>query len=229
MDNSLVVFDKLKADITLFAKPCFDVAIVDQASCDAAIVMGKEVKSWSKKVEDKRTEMVKPLNDHVKTINTYAKQITDPLDKAEAHIKAQMKAFQIKLEAERQKELKRIEDERKTAEAEAARKLAEQKAEAESVAMFMSADDAVRAEIVAEAESERTHNEIATVHKLQTKEANNMKVSGSRKVWKFDLVDFSKIPREYLTLSETAVREAIKNEVREIPGLNIYQDVQVSL
>jgi len=45
------------------------------------------------------------------------------------------------------------------------------------------------------------------------------------KRWVFDVVSEKKVPREYLVVSETKIREAIHRlGVREIPGVEIYQE-----
>jgi len=51
----------------------------------------------------------------------------------------------------------------------------------------------------------------------------------TRKIWTFKLVDFSKLPDEYKAVQETAVRDAIRNGVRQIPGIEIYQEEQLSI
>lgn len=45
-----------------------------------------------------------------------------------------------------------------------------------------------------------------------------------RKIWTFEVVDLDAVPREYMSLDNDVVREAItKHAVRHIPGLKIYQ------
>lgn len=41
--------------------------------------------------------------------------------------------------------------------------------------------------------------------------------------WSFDLLELDKVPREFLMLDEKKVKEAIKNGLREINGLNILE------
>jgi hypothetical protein len=45
-----------------------------------------------------------------------------------------------------------------------------------------------------------------------------------RRSWTFEVVDLDRVPREYMSLDVTVVREAITRDgVREIPGLRIFQ------
>ena len=45
----------------------------------------------------------------------------------------------------------------------------------------------------------------------------------ARKVWKYEIVDFSKIPDEYKEINSGKVREALRDK-KEIPGVRFYQD-----
>ncbi len=67
--------------------------------------------------------MIAPLLEQQRQINEYAKALTEPLVGAETHVKKQLIAWDQKLEAERQAELKRIQEEARKKE-EAARKAA---------------------------------------------------------------------------------------------------------
>jgi len=44
------------------------------------------------------------------------------------------------------------------------------------------------------------------------------------KRWTFEILNLKDVPRDYLILDNAKVREAIRNGIREIPGLRIYQE-----
>ena len=50
-----------------------------------------------------------------------------------------------------------------------------------------------------------------------------------RMVWTFEVVDLAQVPAEFLAVNDTAVRQAIKDGTREIPGLKIYQKPTVAI
>lgn len=50
-----------------------------------------------------------------------------------------------------------------------------------------------------------------------------------RMVWAFDVVDLAQVPVEFVTVNDSAVRQAIKDGTREIPGLKIYQKPTVAI
>ena len=86
-----------------------------------------------------------------------------------------------------------------------------------------------RLEKAAEAE-EAGDEETALVYEQKADEVE-AKVGKSTvtKRWTFEVVDMAKVPREYLEINSGTVRQAIKDEVREIPGLRIYQEAGVSV
>ena len=49
------------------------------------------------------------------------------------------------------------------------------------------------------------------------------------KFWTFEVQDLGKVSTQYLSINSVAVREAIRNGVREIPGLTIFQDERLSI
>jgi hypothetical protein len=224
-------FDQLQADVTLFVKPVMTIAVTDQDGAQNATTVGKQVKSYLKKVEDLKKALTKPLNDEVKRIRDYADKIALPLENAEQHIKKELVKWERHLENVRREELARAEAERKRQEEEARAKL-EQEKEANAIAeMFGSADatELAKSNLVAEAEAERAVTEIRKEHKEALKEVGGMKVSNTRRPWVFEVEDESKLPREYLMKNDKALRAAVVAGTREIPGVRIYQDVRVAL
>ncbi|MDD5458890.1 MAG: hypothetical protein PHF37_05830 [Phycisphaerae bacterium] len=55
----------------------------------------------------------------------------------------------------------------------------------------------------------------------------NVGDSQTTKRWTFDLVDIAKVPVQYLDIDNGAIREAIRQGERDIPGLKIYQEESV--
>jgi unconventional prefoldin RPB5 interactor 1 len=148
METSLVQFDSLKADITVFVAPTREIAVSDLASNTVAHDTLKQVKTWQKKIETKRTELVAPLNEMVKRINEYAKQIASPLQQAEIEIKDKMRTFALAEERRRAEELRKIEEERR----EAQRKADEERKRIEAARM----EEERKARAIAE-EQDRQH------------------------------------------------------------------------
>lgn len=229
MEQSLVVFDKLKADISVFVEPCTQMAVADKPSCDSALEAAKQVKSFIKKVEETRVAMVSPYNERVKQINAYAKQITEPLMSAEKHLKTQLVAYERLLEQERERARKAAEELRKKAEQEAREKLIKDQEEAETLAMFSDSKEAKKAEIVATATAERAMVDIDKQHRDQEKAIAQTKVTGTRRRWVFEIENADSVPRGFLMVDEKKIRAAIADGVREIPGVRIFEETSVAI
>lgn len=50
-----------------------------------------------------------------------------------------------------------------------------------------------------------------------------------RLIWDFEVEDITKVPAEYISINAPAVRAAIKEGIREVPGLKIYQKPSVAI
>ena len=49
-------------------------------------------------------------------------------------------------------------------------------------------------------------------------------LKGVTKTWAFEITDASTVPRAYLIVDEKAIRQAVRDGVRTIPGVRIYQE-----
>lgn len=278
--NSLVEFDKLSADVTLFLAPIKDIAITDATSCAAALETVRRVKELVKQVTAKRVELVKPHNDFVDSVNAYAKRMTGPLGEAEAFLKSVITKYELEQERIRQAELRKLEDERiakelaiakerKEREAkeqtardaeekrirdEAQKKLeAERREREEAEALFGAQDEAEKLaaekaekerlereararqeradleRLAEEARLERERNERDKEAKRRAAEIESARVKNMRTTWVFEVTDESAVPRQYLSVDETAIRKAVASGVREIPGVNIYAKTELAV
>lgn len=231
--SNIQQFDQLKADITLKLSPSLEIKVSDQPSMQKALLAGKEAKHFSKMIEDKRKELVKPLNDQVKAINDYAKSIAAPVLDVESHLKKELMSFERVLEKQRREEQAKLEAEKADKEKELAEKARAEKERLEMEAQFGvdEQDEAAvkRQELVAKAEQEREKAELERQESEAKKQIQSNKVSGARKVWKFEVQVPSEVPREYLVVNETMIRAAVNSGIRDIPGVRIYEDVQIAL
>jgi hypothetical protein len=70
-----------------------ELLIESMADIEHATDMLAYVKKYAKAVDAERTALVRPLNDHVKSINARFKEITGPLEEAEMVLKSKMAAY----------------------------------------------------------------------------------------------------------------------------------------
>jgi len=162
---------------------------------EKATLFLSKVKSSFNQTENMRKVFVQPLNDHVSNINAFFKAITSPLATAERIMKDKVLQFRRIQEQARQKEQARL-DEITRKKQETENKKAEKKG--------------VEASII-----------IAPIVEPVQKSVGN---SSFKKVWKFSITKQSLVPREYLIVDESYIRRAVSAGVRDIPGVEIYQE-----
>lgn len=255
MSKELSQFDQLKADITVFVSPVSQIAVKDALSGQKAIEAAKTIKGFLNKLEGKRKELVSPLNDQVKLINSYAKDIEAPLLNAERHIKGQLIAFEEGQEKIRQQRLREEEQKRKEIEAKA---LAEQERvrlefeakravalaavedKSEAAELFGTHDDGdrkavedqlAREEAERQAQFEREAKVRAADASARAWDINATRLKNAKKSWKCEATDLSKVPREFLviTLNTAAVLAAARGGTTEIPGVRIWQETGLAI
>lgn len=176
----------------------------DVDATEATNILGF-IATAKKKLEEKRTFFVKPLNEQVKNINNLFKVYNQPLDNADSTLRRKVLAYRQEQNRKRKEEEERL---RKLAEKEQQRieKKAEKKGLPAPPPMVMpvvqSAPKTIR----------------ATLGSASTKT-----------VWDFKITDESLIPREYLVVDEKKIRAVVKAGIRNIPGVAIFQNEQLAV
>jgi len=184
----------VKESYSLVINSAEKLLITNQAHVDTANILLRRIVSVIQTTERKRLSFTKPLNLSLKEINNTFKELTLPLTNAKAILTGKVMVW-------RQAEMKRIrEEEERIAKEEARRRK------------------------IQEAHEKQAH---LVSEPITIKRPTPLKVSDStktQKTWKFKIVDSTKILRDYMMVNEPAIRQAIRNGVREIAGVEIYQD-----
>lgn len=248
MTNNLAVFAPLKSEITNFVGPSMTRVVSNFDTANEAVDALKTIKRLQKDIEAKRKSLTDPLEAEKKAIIAYARDIADPLDKAEIHVKRQLAAFedeQAKIRAAAQKKIDderraRDEEERVKAEKAVADLEAQASADAEAAELFgsdgeptESAEDKKSA-LLAQIEIDKKVR--AAEHQAKTFDVNQQGVKNARRIWKCDLLDINLVPMEFINKSLnsaaalTAARAAdARGETPSIPGLRIYQETSIAV
>lgn len=241
MSTELKQFDELQSELTKLVSPTRELKVVDVASSASAIEAAKAVKSLQKRIEEKRKELVAPLNDRVKEINDRAKDVLVPLIDAEKYLKAQLVTYEEEQEKLRCDEMLKAEAERKQKEAEL---LAKQEAErAALVALVTDEVDASdvfgsdqespvidhAAELEKKQQIERAH--IVMESRSRVYDIKKDSVKNVRKQWKCEAEDIGLVPKEFLiiTLNNAAVIAAARGGVTSIPGVKLWQETSIAI
>lgn len=155
-----------------------------------------QVKKAYKKVEEHRLFLTKPLNDHVKAINTKFNPFKESLEGAELMVKKGMTAYRESAE------FKAAEEKRQTLEQEGLLAVKEGDVQALEVIGAAHAEASALAPRIVETDSGKAH---------------------FREVTKFEIENESLIPREFLMPDEKKIKAAV-NAGASIPGVRTWKE-----
>lgn len=180
-----------------------------------ACEMLKNINVYTKTVKSLKAEEEKPIKSSLKEISDKYKNALDFLTEAEKILRSKIADYaELKFE-----KLNLIASAaQKTAEEEALRKLDELQALRESAGQY---DEVTQAAIISSIDSKVN----AVIDNSEIKIDNTLGNSATsfRKYITFKIVDIQKVPAEFLSVDTKAVNTAIRNGVREIPGLEIVE------
>ena len=180
-----------------------EIVVINDGSARSANDLLVFIAEAKKKLEAQRVFLVKPLNDHVKNINTAFKEWTKPLETADSMVRRKVLTFQREQEADRL-ELERRERERL-------------EAEAESLAL-LNPD-----------EEPEDLPDLPVLPPPSRKIEGDRGSTSVRKTWAYEVTSERDVPREYLVIDEGAILLAVRKGARDIPGVRIYQQDSLSV
>lgn len=218
------------ADLSMIQEFVKTHQIVDQQSLLDATEFLAKAKRAVKLYDEKRLDLTRGLKATVKKIEEIFKAKTNPLDDAITKLSASILKFNQELQ---QKRLKEAQENAEREKQERIKK-AQEDAEAAKLTASIFGDDE-EPEAVAEAEQkvEEVKQEIVKVEPVKAAPVRTMSgTSTIRKDWTFDVVSVEELAksRSDLVIENTvAIRQAIRNGERDIPGLRIYQKETLSV
>jgi chromosome segregation ATPase len=251
--------DKVGAAVSDAVRRASMVEVRTPEEANAAAGILRNLKEQTKNAEATRKFLVGPLNAHVKRINSKAKEATAPLDAAVNVLKDKIETYQAELERQRREEEERLrreaaereakmkaERERAEAEARAKREEAERvqreaedkaRLAAERDAESQAAKEAARLAEEAAQQADQSKLEEMTLDALPdlpapvpvVAEAPKVEGVQTRKVWKATVTQEALLPREYMVVDQKKINQAVRDGVREIPGVVIQQVSQVAV
>lgn len=180
-------------------------------------------------VEFHRTAQVRPHNDATKAINAAWRVPKEALECAEATAKRKLLAW-TKAERDRialeNDERQRVAQEARALEASA---LVKFNAAAEASARAAAAIEVKDASLaIVAVESSAPVMPIRGVKTDGGDECLSRVTSGLRDVWRWKIADENKVPRHYWILDEKRISAEVRGGARNIPGLAIYADEEIS-
>lgn len=190
--------------------------ISDDVIAGRATDFAKQLKAEQSATDDTRKRIKDPVLHAQRLIDGEAKKLTDKLVSATTTVQTKLTVFLRAKEAEARRKAEE-EAARKEAEAQALIAAAEQSGEPEAVEVAV---EAIEQAQTAAAQA------VATPLELTRTRSQLGSLTGLKDNWTYSVVDLTKVPAHLLTINDTAVRLAIKQGSREIPGLNIFNDAK---
>lgn len=194
-----------------------DLLVTDEASQKNAIDLTAQIKAAFDLIETDRDDLVRPLFTLTRGYNGQFKAVTDPLQAAEKKLKTLILAFQ-------RAEQKKIDD-AAAAQAKADREAQEkyEREQAEHEAAQEAAD--VGEEDVTIPTAPVPPPAPAPPPPTNAPAYGNYGAKATAKQkWVHEVEDLSAVPLKYLTVDDRAVKQAIKDGVRKILGVRIFDE-----
>jgi len=176
-------------------------AVTDDETLTMAAEMAGQVKGLGKSIEDARKGFVAAPNAYVKSVNGLAKGITEKLAVIETGLKRKIGDYQQRKELERRK--------------------AEEDARRQAAALQKKLDAEARA-----ANVEPVKVEAPAVPRPQTIVRTAEGTAYQHKEWRFEVEEEAAVPREYLMVDLSRIRQAVKDGIRNIPGVKIFEHTE---
>lgn len=191
--------------------------IKDDEVTGRATDFARQLKAAQKDIDDTRKRIKDPVLHAQRMIDGSAKKLTDQLTAATGVVENRIGTY-LRDKAEQERRARETEAARLAAEAEA--KITEAQFTPTESATHDAAIDALGAAQQAEQLA------IAPLPDLTRTRSLNGGLAGLKDNWVYATVDLSKVPTHLLTINDAAVKLAIKQGTREIPGLRIWNDAK---
>jgi hypothetical protein len=189
--------------------------INDDYVCGAAADFSHDLKQAANQLDETRTRIKKPVLHAQRLIDGEAKKLTDRVTAATTEVQQRVTTYLRMKEKEA----------REAAEREAQRL----QAEAERLAQAALSDATVSAEAAVDAfDAAGKATELANARALELTRTRGVggALTALKDNWTFEIVSLSAVPLHFLQVNDAAVRLAIKQGQREIPGLRIWNDAK---
>lgn len=177
--------------------------VIDEETSKKAVKIIARTQGLLKELEGERTTLTKPLLNFKKGVDNNFKLYSTNLDALGARLRARLTTYQARVEHEARLAQKRAEEDAARLQAELDKEAKEKGTEAPQVVV----------PAVPGADKVVTRTEEAT--------------ASLRKDWDYELVDLSKVGREWLMLDDKKVKAALRGGLRNIDGLRIYEKPSV--
>lgn len=217
------------ADLSLIGEFVNTHKIVDQKTLLEATEFLAKAKRAVKLYDGKRLDLTRGLKETVKKIEAIFKGKTNPLDEAISKLSTSILNYSRKIQQEADEENRR----RAEKERQERIKKAEEEAEAAKLTASIFDEDEEQIAAISEAKVEEVRQTVVEVKEVKLAPVRTMSGTSSiRKDWTFEVINIDELAKSRSDLvieNSVAIRQAIRDGEREIPGLRIYQRETLSV
>ena len=217
------------ADLSLIGEFVNTHKIVDQKTLLEATEFLAKAKRAVKLYDGKRLDLTRGLKETVKKIEAIFKGKTNPLDEAISKLSTSILNYSRKIQQEADEENRR----RAEKERQERIKKAEEEAEAAKLTASIFDEDEEQIAAISEAKVEEVRQTVVEVKEVKLAPVRTMSGTSSiRKDWTFEVINIDELAKSRSDLvieNSVAIRQAIRDGEREIPGLRIYQKEVLSI
>jgi hypothetical protein len=205
--------------------------IKSEKDLDACGVLVKDASALMRQAEDARKREKQPFLDAGRDVDAFFRGPISRVERIYTAFSAVATDYQRKVAAEARR--KAEEEARKAREEEAVRLAAVQKAEAENRARHAE-NHAAKAEAAAERAHAAEEVAKASAADLTRQRTDSGILATAKTEWSFEITDYAAIDLNALRMCfkrediEKAIRLVVKNGVRELKGVRIFEDVKAA-
>jgi hypothetical protein len=195
------------------------IGIQDDFVAGHAADFAKDLKAAANALDETRTRIKKPILHAQRLVDGEAKKLADRVASAVREVEARVTAYLKLKEAEA----------RAAAEAEARRLALE--AEARIAEANETNDETAIEAAVESMDAASKADEMANARALELTRTRGVggALTALKDNWTYEIVALHAVPQHLLQLNDAAVRLAIKQGQREIPGLRVFNDTKVMI
>ncbi len=226
-DSTTIVVKQIPTDISNIRQfyEYENITITNRDEFETASAYFLQTKGHLKLVESERVKITGPINQALKATNDLFKRISDPLNKIKDQLNSKMQVF---ADSER----KKLEDQKRI-ELETQKKQFEEDAKkARLEAIELGSETAL--EVANNFEKRAKEIDTENVEVKQTVRLGAIGTMAERRTWKWKVVDFNKVHRDFLMINEKAVNHLMREILAaggqdlKMEGIEFYQETSFS-
>jgi len=179
--------------------------ITNEESCQKAAELLATIAKYEKKINEECEKRIAVPKTFIKKVKARVNEVVKPLSNSKKTIKLKLKDYKTRLELERREMEKKAEEERKRLQEQLNKEAKEKGIEPVKLP-----------EIAMPKEKLKVSTEDGTVYE--------------RKRWTFRVINIKEVPDEFKIekVDDKKVNAAIRAGIRKIPGIEIYQEVEIA-